>query len=326
MNTLTISVLTAALSLSLACRSRPVDSHSSTLETNGKEKNLEIIAEMEVLEIELSGMSFRSQKKGATGLYIVSDKSFKVMSIDFTDTFQKKHFYYDLRPLIPGTRKSDKSQWEAIATSKDHILILREYPSDIFVFSKNFKGLVQTITLNVPDSHAIFSDWDSQPNSRGEGMVLLKSGHILVVKEKKPVQLIEFGPKNAVASGYKRGDGVGVEDYFPLQAGEYVNFFPLKHWDVESQSRDLIPDVSDLAIGPDGNLYALSDQNTGIAAIQNVLSPTEDTFKVEFYWNLPKGIKKPEGLVINENFEPIVASDLPKIKRNLFHLKAIKRK
>ena len=45
-------------------------------------------------------------------------------------------------------------------------------------------------------------------------MVLLKNGHILVLKEKSPRALIEFGRVGERAAGYALGGAVGVDDTF----------------------------------------------------------------------------------------------------------------
>jgi hypothetical protein len=47
--------------------------------------------------------------------------------------------------------------------------------------------------------------WSDPKGSRGEGMVLLPGGHLLVAKEKKPATLIELGPPQSRSRGLVRG-------------------------------------------------------------------------------------------------------------------------
>ena len=58
-------------------------------------------------------------------------------------------------------------------------------------------------------------------------------------------------------------------------------------------------------------------------AIENVLKPTEDKFKVKTAWTLPKKVEKAEGLAFTPAFEPIVVSDIGSKDRNLFILTAL---
>ena len=78
--------------------------------------------------------------------------------------------------------------------------------------------------------------WSDPKGSRGEGMVLLPGGHLLVAKEKKPATLIELGPPQSRSRGLVRGGALadgerwlikkkGTTGSLPSQSG-----FPTRYW------------------------------------------------------------------------------------------------
>jgi uncharacterized protein YjiK len=301
---------------------RTSESVSGTQDATDSGFELEIVDQMRVDGRELSGMAFRGT--GSTiELLIISDSSYKVLSVEFDGAFSSKQFYYDSKDAIPTADINSKSQWEAIAADKNHVFILQENPGRVFVFSENMKRLDQIVELKVPKSSPLFPVWENDPNSRGEGLVLLKNGHFLVIKEKNPVQLIEFGPEGEESDGFRPGDAATPEDTLTLQPGKSTVFVPLKHWDIGTNSVDLLKDASELTVGPDGKLYALSDQAERIVAIENVLRKSEQHFKVKQNWKLAGKVTKPEGTIIHRNFAPLVTSDLSAVDQNLFLLKKL---
>jgi hypothetical protein len=309
------------LAIVTGCRTPEIE--SEVLDADDDAGRLGVVGFTKVEGKELSGMTYRSGGGNGIELLVVSDSSYKLFSVNFKAGLAADTYYYDLKDVIPDEFRDSKSQFEAVAATKSHVLILRENPGNIFVFSRDLGSFVQAITLKVPKTHEIYDDWKGDPNSRGEGMILLKNGHILVVKEKSPVQLIEFGPKNAAPAGYQPGDALNPDEVFPLSSGTKIDFYPLKVWDIGNSSEHLLNDVSELAVGPDGKIYALSDQSARIALIESGLTPTEGKFKVKSTWKLSKKVSKPEGLVITSQFEPLVTSDMADIGKNLFHLKPL---
>lgn len=301
---------------------RTSESVSGTQDASSADPELAVDDQMRVDARELSGMAFRGA--GSTiELLIISDSSYKVLSIEFDGAFSSKQFYYDAKDAIQASNINNKSQWEAIAADKNHVFILQENPGRVFVFNENLKRLDQTIELKVPKSSPLHIDWENDPNSRGEGLVLMKNGHFLVLKEKNPVQLIEFGPEGETSDGFRPGDAATPDDVFPLPPGKSAVFVPLKHWNIGTNSSDQLKDASELAIGPDGKLYALSDQTERIVSIENVLKKSEDRFKVKQSWKLAGKVTKPEGMIIHRNFAPLVTSDLSAVDRNLFLMKKL---
>ena len=153
-------------------------------------------------------------------------------------------------------------------------------------------------------------------------MVLLKNGHILLLKEKDPPALIEFGPEDDEPSGYKPGDA-STTTAFPLPDEEETKFVDLAVWRIGDKSAPLAGDLSDVAVGPKGVLYVLSDEGRLIAQLESTLRTEEEAFRFKSVWKLPKVIDKPEGLTFRPDGRALVAIDSTSTKDNLFVLGAM---
>jgi hypothetical protein len=302
---------------------RTSDTESLNLDTAIAETQINIIDSMTLDDVELSSVTIRSlANDDEIEILAVSDSSYKIQSVIFErKSLSKKNSFSDVDRLV-GLNNKGNSQWEAVAADKQRVFMLAEGSSHVSVFDSDMKILEGTIELKISKTDKIFADWDKDTNSRGEGLVLLDNGHMLLLKEKNPVQLIEFGPQGDAAGGFKPGDGVDSKETFPFNK-MVTQFVPLKHWDLGTHSQAQLSDGSDLGIGPNGKLYVLSDHSRRIVAIENVLKPTEDKFKVKQSWILPKKVEKAEGLAFTIKFEPIVVSDIANKDKNLFILSAL---
>ena len=102
-----------------------------------------------------------------------------------------------------GKHAGNASQWEAVAVDgKESVCMLSETHAEITCHGHRLRHAKGVFTLDVSGIPALDSAWKAQPNSRGEGMLLMKKGHVLVLKEKKPSLLIEFGPEGDQPVGY----------------------------------------------------------------------------------------------------------------------------
>lgn len=210
----------------------------------------------------------------------------------------------DLKGIFGG----GDSQWEAVAgDSAGRVFIMSEAEGTISVLSKDFK-LDHVITLTMPDDHDLFSAWDRDENSRGEGMLLLANGHILVAKEKGPAAIIEFAPKGTTAEGYTPELAL-KNRAFKTPSGKESEFEPVAYWELKTNAARLIGDISDLTTDADGTLIVLSDQSRAMARLERELSVDEGKIDLKAVWDLPREVEKPEGLTI-VNGKPFVACDL----------------
>jgi hypothetical protein len=98
------------------------------------------------------------------------------------------------RSMLP----KDDAQIEAVcADGLGRILLLEETPPRVKLIDPKALKMVAPIDLAVEERGEIARSWSDPKGSRGEGMVLLPGGHLLVAKEKKPAAFIEFGPPDS---------------------------------------------------------------------------------------------------------------------------------
>jgi uncharacterized protein YjiK len=288
-----------------------VDSPEEAL-TRGRDAS--ITKQVSIKLTEVSGLTTR-RVKGTTEVLAIGDNSTDLGIAPFINEdlqFKKER--------LPASTK----QWEAVAAdTSGRVFVLEESPGNVFVFQDG--RLTQTIPLRFEGNR-----W-SDENSRGEGFVLLKNGHILLLKEKAPALIVEMGPKGEKADGFKTGMAVGLDDAFPLPK-DGVGFVSLKEWEISDKTgrggksaKDMAEDGSELAVAPDGRLYLLSDQSRTISCVERTLRVDEAKFTFETTWKLPSRIEKPEGLTFLPNGSPVVATDVPDEGETIYILSPLKR-
>jgi hypothetical protein len=146
-------------------------------------------------------------------------------------------------------------------------------------------------------------------------MVLLPEGHLLVAKEKKPAALIEFGPSGSESRGLVRGGALSDGERWPIKKGQN-RFVALAIWVPDKKLAKTCADFSDLAIGPDGCLYLLSDKSFTIARLDDLPGGGGGAALVDA-WRLGDLDGKPEGLAFTAQGQAIVGLDTRKARRNL---------
>ena len=154
--------------------------------------------------------------------------------------------------------------------------------------------MVASIDLAVEGRGEIARAWFDPEGSRGEGMVLLPGGHLLVAKEKKPAALIEFGPPNSQSLGLVRGGALPDGERWPIKKGIH-RFVALASWLPDKTLAKTCADFSDLEIGPDGCLYLLNDKSSTIARLGDLPAGGGAAALVDA-WRLGDLDGKPEGL------------------------------
>lgn len=97
-------------------------------------------------------------------------------------------------------------QFEAVQSAgEDTVLLLQEQPARVLQIDLATPALVGTLVLDVPEGHRLREAWLGDRSSRGESMVVTECGHLLVVKEKDPPAILEFGPPGDAPVGWRRG-------------------------------------------------------------------------------------------------------------------------
>lgn len=307
---------------------------------------------------EVSGLArirFPSMNAGKSGdsidLYAVGDASYKVARFrmgnlnDASNAGQQPDIRVQDSAYALGRQAGDASQWEAVAVDgKKSVCMLSETHAEITCLDASLQHAKGVFTLDVSGVPALDSAWKEQPNSRGEGMLLMKKGHVLVLKEKKPSMLIEFGPEGAQPMGYgpdaflaadeefaALGENSGSPVYRASQVAPARELPPrrlvaLKAWEFSDRLHELATDASEIALGPDGRVYLLSQESAMLIRLEKTLKPGERKVGMEHgaFWRLPRGMDKAEGLVIDNGMHPWVGIDIKQTSRpNLFRLSPI---
>ncbi|MEO7560091.1 MAG: hypothetical protein ABIT23_07560 [Nitrosospira sp.] len=319
------------------------------------QKTLTIAEEFNVPIAELSGLAITRTLKDKSGngsvgtggesinLYAVGDASYEIARFRIDGASGAAIINAQDVADIVRERKADTSQWEAIATDgRDTLCILSESGSEISCLDHRLEHHRGSFTLDVSSIGHLNAAWKARPNSRGEGMILMKKGHVLVLKEKQPAMLIEFGPEGDSPMGYgpaaflqddEEFTGLRTDFEEPIVYRANRATFPfqrrlvaLKTWEFSEHLRELATDASEIALGPDGSVYLLSQESATLIRLQKILKPDEDKVSLDrgAYWNLPAGLEKAEGLAIDDDMHPWIGIDIKQAsKPNLFRLSPI---
>jgi SdiA-regulated len=273
---------------------------------------------------EVSGICERAGGDGRPRqLLAVGDDSHDLLVGDLEPEVPRTFARHDLEPLLrrAGVRIGKSSQWEGVDTDETgRVFVLREVPGTVLVFDPELGDLLHVLPLTVADDPGEERAWRSDENALGEGLLLLRNGHLFVVKEDKPRQLLEFGLAGSPAEGLHRDLLVADRGRFPTPDEPQVTFHMLAAWDLGGEALERIGDLSDVTVGPEGRVYLLSDESRCIARLQETVPPAGGTVSVDRIWGLPERLHQPEGLVITASWEVLVATDHKERRDNLFLL------
>jgi hypothetical protein len=235
---------------------------------------------------ELSGLSMApafppegaEKERSAISLYAVGDVSYQVARLDIgslsvhddTQPAQSTIRIEDVAPAL-GKKGNDASQWEAIAADGlDTICMLSEARGEISCIDHSLRTRRGNFKLDVSSIGYLDSAWNARANSRGEGMILMKRGHVLILKEKDPSLLVEFGPAGDLPMGYSPSSFLRKGEAFaglqavpsngtdgishPSSSVRPVRLIALKTWEFSGYLRKLASDASEIALGPDNRV------------------------------------------------------------------------
>ena len=282
---------------------------------------------------EISAFALRKGEDG-TELIAVADDDFGVLCVPLSGDGQLgESDRRDLWRKLPMdvVTSSDGSQFEGVACDGDgRVLVLQEGPERVLVLSRDL-DLVHTIHLVVDPIDPDFGEkWHEDDNARGEGMLLLRNGHLLIAKQRKPIRLIEFGPLG--------DDPLGVSPQTLLPAGEpyevppgdgAAKFSVLASWSLGGgDDEDDFESINDLAADADGRLFLLSSRKRRIACIEESLRAGEKHAKFAHVWDLPDGTpgdedNRPEALVLPFEGAALVGIDTKRPGDNVAFVRGV---
>jgi hypothetical protein len=208
------------------------------------------------------------------------------------------------------------SQWEGLAADgAGCAFVLQEHPghrkdaSHVFVLAPDLRKPVGVVALVVDRGEEWRKAWNDDENARGEALVLLRGGRMLIAKQTDPVRFIEFGPTGADPAGVNPDRFLAVDESFEYPSQPLVDYVPLASWALAREDRDQLRTVNDLAV-IDRRLFAISRKDHLIVQLESRAGPDEESLKIERGWRVPAAIQYPEGLAIRSGHIPIVADDL----------------
>lgn len=272
----------------------------------GKKPKLEILDVADIPLREVSGFGLRGND-----LFAVGDREPTV----FTAAVQQWPLQWRATDLATLDLPDGGTQFEAVVATGEHtVLVLQEQPARVLHIDLATPALLACALLEVPEGHRLREAWLGDRSSRGESVLLTGRGHLLVVKEKDPAAILEFGPPGDQPVGWRRGAG----SIAPLPADTTLTV--LATWWLGDVLSKKLPDISDATVGPDGCLYLLSDQGSAIARLPDHLDPAGGTVEAEAVWRIEGRPENAEGLVILADGTPLVGIDTPTPRRNLLRL------
>ena len=283
-----------------------------------KPPRLELLAKIDLPVLEASGVAVHRDDAGVRVLAIGDRTSHIVVG-----EYEGGDDIVDWRALdlsgLPGwPLPVNDSQLEAIAVDGGSLVaLMREDPPVVLVADTVERELRSVITLLAPDDSELAGRWDD-PSSRGEGLVLLRGGRLLVAKEKRPRALIEFAPASQRSLGLSRHDFLGPGEQWQAPVGE-VEFVATAMWKLRGDAKNALGDISALAVGSDRSLWLLSDKSRCVAhlSLDAPLPPFGGAIReLDEVWRLPKGTKKPEGIAALDNQRILVAMDTDLTRSN----------
>jgi hypothetical protein len=267
---------------------------------------------------EVSGICLRRSQNGRMFLIAVGDRLAKIawFSQPRSDTGRIDWHTRNIAKLSGSMLPKHDSQIEAIcADGLGRLLLLQETPPRVELVDPKTLKVVASIDLAVKGRGEMARAWSDPKGSRGEGVVLLPGGHLLVAKEKNPAAFIEFGPLHSPSRGLVRGGALPDGDRWPIKEGHH-RFVALAIWLPDKTLAKTCADFSDLEIGPDGCLYLLSDKSFTIARLDD-LPAGGGTAALLDSWRLGDLDGKPEGITFTPQGRAIVGLDTRKPRRNL---------
>lgn len=204
------------------------------------------------------------------------------------------------------------------------VVIVQEFPNRAEVIDAASRSVRARVSFEVPDVSAlaeVHASWLDPGSSHTEGIVLMRRGHVLLVKEKDPAALLEFGPAGEQPLGLQPAAWLPDDQVWQVGAGDVV-LTCLAAWRPTKDLRRASPDFSD-AEAADGRLLLTGDQ-AGVLIAVDALPPAEDPFAGEFsaaaMWRVTGIEDKPEGLVVLPDGDVVIACDRRKVGHNLFRV------
>jgi hypothetical protein len=275
---------------------------------------------------QVSALCVRRDGSGAEELVAVGDEDFAVLKAAVDDGRLSQQETEKVGDALHDP--SGNSDWEAVATdATGRVFAIAESSAAVIVLSRSLRKQLHRIVLKAEEGPDKRARKLLEGDNRGpEGFLLRAGGHVLVVKQRKPILLIEFGPRQDRVRGLGAGARLGPDGEFELSGGDKTKLFPLHSWKLSNE--EAVGSANDLAIDAEGRLYAISSRTY---CIYEITPETDDTIVAAPMWSLPTDVRagkdrNAEGLAFAGRDRPIVALDVKDTDDNAFVLERLPRR
>jgi hypothetical protein len=281
----------------------------------------EVIGSWKLPIREVSGLCVR--QNGSAELLAIGDARWEVAVAELTSTGVHPLPTTQVGRAINRGRLSTRgsSEFEGIATDgSGRVFLLQERSGRVLVLDHAMTVLEHSITLDVsPEDPEIGEAWHQDANARGEGLLLLRGGHMLIAKQRNPVRLIEFGPAGDAPLGFAVGGALAAAEPFTLPDGDASTVDVLATWSLDPAAA--IASINDLAVDAEGRLHFVSSRSRCLGRLDADLKPGEDDVATTVL-ALPPELSKhrTEGLVFTDGLGWLVALDRQEVRPNLHRI------
>jgi hypothetical protein len=267
---------------------------------------------------EVSGLGLRRDpRSGSIELIAVSDRTTTFVRLRADGTGQlpadqphrRAAQHHQVHRLPDGLdRSGGGSQWEGVAgDGAGRLTVLCERTSELLVISPEFR-FERRIRLR--------HEWELDEQVGLESVVLLRNGHVLAAKQRRPLRLLEFGPAGDEPIGMTPSMALPADQ--PAQLSAATELHTLAAW---SFADDTLRSINDIAAHA-GCLYVISSRSRRIARIR---LPASQPLRIESWWPLPadvagSGDAKAEGLIVDDQLGVLVGVDSHDDEPNLHRI------
>lgn len=268
---------------------------------------------------EVSGLAHGSGPGGAPVLVAIGDRAGVVAWAATESARAGGHWETFGLGSGSGTRITDgAAQLEAVAIDgAGGVLLVQEAPNRAEFIDSTRRQVVAEVTLVMPEEsdargyRRLRTSWLDPDCSHAEGVVLLRDGHLLVVKEKDPPALLEFGPAGQAPGGFGPDRWLGPDEAWSVGEGA-VELLALAAWYPDGELARACPDLSDADVGGRA-LVLLSDKGSAFALV-GAHGPAAEPFEGEVTAEVVVRVKgladKPEGVVVLPDGDVLIACDM----------------
>src|SRR5215472_2497436 len=196
---------------------------------------------------EVAGICLGRRDNNRKFLIAVGDRAAKIawFSLSGSEDVQIEWHTRSIAKLSGSKLPKHNPQIEGVcADGGGRILLLQETPASVELIDPEALEAIASIDLVVEGRGKIARAWSDPKGSRGEGVVLLPGGHLLVAKEKKPAALIEFGPPSSQSQGLVRS-GARADGARWLTNKGHNRFVALAIWRPDRTLAKTCADLSD---------------------------------------------------------------------------------